>query len=349
MAIIKRSKRYQVKLRDSEGKWIVRAVRTRKEAEGLEAELKNQMREGHVSRDTERLTVDQFYREWFEANRHESSQSGWRAFQAQYYRDYIAPVIGAIFLKNVTPAHIQRIFVEMTKLGRAPQTQRLIYSTVRKLFGDAVEYYQYLVFNPVLKKLKPVVPIKEAAYLTLEQIVRLLRHVRGEKYGVGIWLQTYLGLRISELQGLRWTDVDLETGIVTIRQTFVRKTGVIRDYPKGKKQHSHRIPSELVELLGTVRPHFPGDSFVVVSPSGGGMLPYRWYNHALQKYCRDLGLPRIGTHGLRHSASQLYLQHGASKEDLKELFAHSGMNVTERYIHNHQSNLDKVAGVIRLF
>jgi len=348
MAIVKRGNRYQVKMRGADGKWMVQAASTRREAEQIDLEWRSKKSEGYFTRLSLKITVDEFYRQWFESVSAENSQSGWRTFQAQYYRDYIGPVIGRFPVKNVTPADVQNIFVEMTKLGKAPQTQRLVYATVRKMFGDAVENFQYLAFNPVLKKLKPSVPEKEAPHLKLKQLIQLLAHVKDKKYGTAIWLQTYLGLRVSELQALSWTDIDLDAGMVTIRRAFIRKTNVIRDYPKGKKQHSHSIPVELVELLKAVRPE-KAEGFVVVSPDGGGMLPYRWYNHAIKQYCKKLELPRIGTHGLRHSASQLYLTHGANKEDLRELFAHSGMNVTERYIHGRNSNLERVAKVIRLF
>lgn len=349
MAIVKRNERYQVKLRGSDGKWMVQTVRTRKEAEQLQTEWKNKKVEGFISRTNHKMTVDEFFAEWFEDVRHESSNSGWRQGQFQYYRDYISPMIGNLALKTVSPAQIQRIFVEMTKKGKALSTQRLVYSTVRKLFGDAVETFQYASYNPVLRKLKPSIATKESRHLSVKEVVSLLGHVKDKKYGVAIWLQTFLGLRVSELQALRWSDLDLENGIVTIRRTYIRKTNAMRDYPKGRKQHSKSIPVELVALLNSVRPAFAADALVVFSPDGGGILPYRWYCHALKRYCRHLKIPVVSTHGLRHSTSELYLSHGANKEDLQELFAHSGMSVTERYIHNRESNLNKVAQVIKLF
>ncbi len=79
------------------------------------------------------------------------------------------------------------------------------------------------------------------------------------------------------------------------------------------------------------------------------MLPYRWYLVTIKRYCKELGIPVIGTHGVRHSTSEVYLSHGASKDDLKTLFAHSSMSVTERYLHGKDTNLEKVSNVIKLF
>jgi integrase len=129
----------------------------------------------------------------------------------------------------------------MAQDGKSPQTQAHVFALMRKMFGDAVENYQYLTFNPAIRKLKPSLVVKEARRLNMEQIKKLLLHVEGKKYGLAIWLQLYLGLRCGELQALKWEDVDLVDQRVHIRRTYVRKTGMFRDYPKGKKQHSHHI------------------------------------------------------------------------------------------------------------
>ena len=90
----------------------------------------------------------------------------------------------------------------MTRLGRAPQTQRLVYATVKKMFGDAVENFQYLTMNPVLKKLQPVVPEKEAPHLNLEakQLITLLKTCEGQKVSRGHLAANLLGPSRIELR-----------------------------------------------------------------------------------------------------------------------------------------------------
>ncbi len=127
----------------------------------------------------------------------------------------------------------------------------------------------------------------------------------------------------------------------------MKGTGRFRDYPKGGRHHSHLIPSDLLHRLRTA--YEERISEWVVSSLKGNHLPYRWYLVALKKYCRQLRLPDIGTHGLRHSTSEMYIHYGASRDDLRRLFAHSSVTVTDRYVHDRGSNLEKVANVIRLF
>jgi integrase len=171
--------------------------------------------------------------------------------------------------------------------------------------------------------------------------------VRGKPYGLAVWLSAYLGLRVGEVQALRWEDVDLETGVIHIRRTYTKHEGTFRDYPKGRKQHSHRAPAELLAYLSEEKANASTD--LVIVPEGWKMLCYWMYRKGLKRYCQEAGVPVIATHGLRHSTSELYQTYGASREDLRQLFAHSSVTTTERYIHHKGDSLEKVAKVIQLF
>ena len=227
---------------------------------------------------------------------------------------------------------LKRVITGMANKGLAEATQYHAYALLRKMFGDAIENYQYLTFSPVLRKIKPLIPQKEARHLRIEQAKTLLTHVDGKPYGLAIWLQLYMGLRVGELQAIRWEDVDLEQGKLCVRRNYVRKINAFRDFPKGRRQHTNTLPSELREKL--VEAKKGADSEFVVISKYGNMLPYLWYMRALRKYCRELGFPEMGTHGLRHSTSELYMSHGANRDDLRQLFAHSSSSVTDRYIHD---------------
>lgn len=342
---------YQARIKGVDGKVITEIFPSKRLAEQRLAKWKLEKRDGVLGSNLDRnLSVGEFFQEWFHDISNESAkqvQSGWRDTQDQYFRDYINPVLGTYRLRAVSPQMVKRVFIEMAKAGKAPQTQRLVYSTLKKMFGDAVENYRYLTFNPVLKKLKPNAPLAEAKHLNLNQIKLLLSHVENRKYGLAVWIQIYLGLRVGELIALRWEDIDLEEGRIHIRRTFVKKTEFFRDYPKGGKQHSHSIPGELLEKLAAAKQTAVGE--YVVTSNRGGNLPYRWYLFALKKYCAEIKVPVIGSHGLRHSTSELYLHHGATRDDLRRLFAHSTSAVTDRYVHNRGTNLERVANVIQLF
>ncbi len=356
MAIVKLNRihrPFQVKLRGPDGKWITKAFASCKEAGEYEVRLKDQKYRGSLTSNSERqMTVNEYFETWMEAVQQQASP-GWRAIQRQLYRDYVKPLIGHSKLQAISPPVISRLLNEMAKKGKSEQTRLHTFNLLRKMFLDGVELFQVLSYNPVIRKLKPKVPLKETRYLNLEQVKKLLAHVADKPYGTAIWLQLYLGLRIGEVQVLRWSDVDFEDGQVFIQRSFSRKDTwatkelIIKDYPKGRKHHSLTIPPELREFLKEKK--MSANSIYVASSPNGKMIPYERYRRRLMGFCGELGIPTIGTHGLRHSTSAVYLSHGASKEDLRVLFAHSSPSLTERYTHGVGTNLQKITHVTRLF
>ena len=345
------NRKYQARVISLDGRVLTQVFETRRAAQEKVSFWKHEKLNGTIGRVADNsLTVSEFFQEWFQDISGESAkelQSGWRAQQEQYFRTYINPVIGNMRLRLVTPQMIKRVLINMTTLGKSPQTQRLVFATMKKMFGDAVENYQYLGANPVLRKLKPATVLMEAKHLNLLQVKKLLQYSEHRTYGLAIWIQIYLGLRMGELVALRWEDVDLDVGRIHIRRTYVTQTGLFRDYPKGGRHHSHSIPIELLKRLIAAKPL--ATSELVVNSVTGNQLNYRSYVTHLKLYCSELGIPVLSTHGLRHSTSELYIHHGATRDDLRRLFAHSTPAVTDRYVHDRGTNLEKIANVLRLF
>lgn len=272
---------------------------------------------------------------------------GWRREQKRHYERYVREFIGYVRLHQVTPKLVSNILVAMAQQNLAAQTRLHVFNLLRKMFGDAIELFQVLTFNPVLLSLKPRVPLKESRHLSLAEAKRLIAYVVDKPYGVAIWLQLFLGLRVGELQALRWGDLDLEEGWVRIHRAYVRKDNVFKDYPKGRKQHTKRLPPELVSFLS--KKCGKSKSEFVATRMDGGMLVYEWYNRSLARYCKQLGISLIGTHGLRHTTSEIYLSNGATRDDLRRLFAHSSAKVTDRYIHEKGTRLEQVSNGLHLF
>ncbi len=349
MAIIKRTNgTYQARLQGADGLILSRVFLSKAEAQRQDAEWKLLKAGGtYVSAMGSKITVREFFARWMSDHQFESSKSGWRKTQQHYFRDYILPVIGEFRMRNVSAADLTRIFSLMTERDLSPRTQLLVFGTLRKFFGDAIDIYRMLTFNPVIKKLRPKEPSKEVLYLNMDQIRLLLEFVKDKRFGIGIWLQTYLGLRAGELLELRWGDIDLQSHRLRIRRVYVKATKVIRDYPKDRHQRTFIIPFDLLEYLSELPIGAPQDLLI---NDVGERVTYQTYLRVLESYCSFLRLPPIKSHGLRHSSAILYLTNGASKEDLKDgLFQHSSMKVTERYIHGWNSKIGEVAKVIRLF
>lgn len=353
MAITKRFRKrsgwtYQVKVKGSDGRWITETFNTRAEAEKKEAEVRLQkLNGGFVTNLSRQLTVVQYFEEWHREGKTGNASEGWRRTQRQLFRDYIGPKIGPTKLQEVTPAHVGRVLAYAAELGRGPAQRLHVYNVMHKMFSDGVELYEVLARNPVIKKLRPKVPAKESPYLEIEELMKLLRYVEGKPYQTAIWLQVFAGLRVGEVQYLCWEHVDLKNGILHVRGTYLRRENRFQDHPKGKKWHRIKMPPELWEHLQSQRQR--ASTEYVAAEVGETYLKYFGYLFTLQRYCREAEVTMLSTHGLRHSSSELYMAAGASRDDLRLLFAHSCSSVTDRYVHDKGRRLDKVADNVVLF
>lgn len=338
---------YQVKVKGSDGRWITETFRTRAEAEKKEAELRLQkLKGGFVTNLSRQLEVMRYFEEWHREGKTGNASEGYRNTQRQLFRDYINPIIGKMKLQEVTPAHVARVLAYAAELGRGPAQRLHIYNVMHKMFGDGVELYEILPRNPCIRKLRPKVPQREMRYLEIDDLITLLRFVEGRPYQTAIWLQVFAGLRVGEVEYLKWEHVDLKYGIIHVRGTYVRREKRFQDYPKGKKWHRIKMPRELWQYLIRERARSTTE-LVAVSPAQP-FLGYFGYSKALQRYCSQAGVPIIPTHGLRHSSSELYMAAGASRDDLRVLFAHSSSSVTDRYVHDKGRRLDRVADKVLL-
>ncbi|MCB0342072.1 MAG: tyrosine-type recombinase/integrase [Pseudobdellovibrionaceae bacterium] len=351
MAIVKRKTKrgtaFQVKVKGVDGRWITETHYDAKLAKKRELELSEMKEAGlPVKSISNSLTLSQYFGAWHEHTKDGNTSAGWRNSQIQMFNSYIHESVGTIKLRQFGPAHVQKVLNGAKRLGRSPQTCLHLYNLMHKMFEDAVELFEIMQRNPVLKTLKPRVPTKESKYLNPDEARALLGFVRGKAYGVAIWLQVLVGMRIGEVQALKWENVDFKGGRIYIRSTYLRKEGRFQDYPKGKRWHTVVMPPDLVSYLRIEKVKSVGE-FVATSPSTD-FLSYHSFYDGLRKYCRLLGLPSIGTHALRHSASELYMQSGASRDDLRILFNHSSSAVTDRYVHDKGERLKSVAKLVRV-
>jgi integrase len=260
------------------------------------------------------------------------------------FRDYVSPVLGGVRMIDVRAPEIGRVLGRAQDLGLGAQTRKHIYSLLRKMFGDAVEYYEMLTQNPVKPKHhRPSVSGKERAFLLPAQAWQLLERVRDHYMGPAIWLQTLAGLRVGEVQYLRWKSLRFELDQVLIQGTWNKKTRQEQPFPKQTEWGIAPMLPELKKYLLTLQRQ--PDEYVVQGRAGG-MLPYDTYEGGLKRLCRDAGVPPISTHELRHTCTEIWVQAGASAEDIRRLLNQSSLTATAAYIHRTDERLNRIGAGI---
>lgn len=352
MAIVTRkfetgSVRYQVKLRDPDGNWYpMKNFLTLEDAKEEEARLLKLKRKGGkaISEDARAVTLDEYWEVWSVENR-ENVSAGWRNSQDQMYRAYVKPVLGDRKMIEIGTPEIGKALKRVSDLGRSPQTHQHVYNLLHRMFRDAVEYYEMLAASPVKPKHHRRKVIKrKRAFLEPDDAWKLMNHVRDQYYGPAIWLQLLSGLRVGEVQALRWKSLFFDRQQILICSIFNKKTGVLQDYPKQEDWAYSPMPDDLRDYL--LRLAREPEDWVVPGPRGG-MLKYDTYREALVRACQEVGVIELETHELRHSCTEIWQLGGANTEDLRRLLNQKSLTSTRAYIHRTDERLNVIAKGIR--
>ena len=156
----------------------------------------------------------------------------------------------------------------------------------------------------------------------------------------GLWrVALLLGMRRGELLGLRWRDLDLDAGTLTVRTTRVRSA---TRWSKGRRRAPAaggccrwmpRTRGDAETALGPADPPRPGRTgrarWSTCSPTRHGQpLHPAWVSRRFTELVERLGLPQIRFHDLRHTSATLGLAAGESLKEVSARLGHSSIVVT---------------------
>jgi integrase len=175
---------------------------------------------------------------------------------------------------------------------------------------------------------------------TAAEARQYLRAARLHRHGPLFELALRTGLRQGELLGLRWTDLDLAAGHLTVRRTLARTPGgaTFQDVKTHRSARRISIPGECVTALRWYRRrqdidrHAAGPSWrdlgLVFTRSTGGPLDAAYVHRTHHLLCDLADIRRIRFHDLRHSAATLLLEQGVELIVVKDLLGHAQINTT---------------------
>jgi integrase len=328
---------------------LYRTVRgSKKQAEAALAQLVHAVETG-MDLDSSRLTVSEYLDKWLEvAGRRVKRRTHER--YADLIRLHVKPVIGQLMLRKLRPLHLERVYEEAQEKGLAPQTvvhvHRVVYSALRQ----AVRW-QLIVRNVAEAVISPRASRRDIPPLEPADVGRLLAEVAGTDLLMPVLLALGTGMRRGEVLGLRWYDVDLETGIVRITQTL--QSDMTFDTPKShRSRRSITLPPPVVEALKRHRKVQNerrlrlGDAWqeldlVIDRGDGGPIAPYS-LSQRFRTASARAGVD-VNFHGLRHGHASLMLALGIDIKVRSERLGHSTIAITGDLYDHVASDLDREA------
>ena len=160
-----------------------------------------------------------------------------------------------------------------------------------------------------------------------KRLLDLARSQRADPTGharyVAVCLALRLGLRVGEVFGLRWIDVDLPRRRLTVARSFDRT-------PKSGKPRTVPLPVGLVDALSEWQPVCPKSVAGLVCPVGATRAAAWLADLLLAIGC---AVPSRPWHTLRHTFASLFVESGGSVVALKDILGHSSLDMTLLYSH----------------
>jgi integrase len=296
-----------------------------------------------------RMTVSAFLERWIE---HVQGQVSPRSHEryAEIARKNLAPLLGALTLTRLQPAHISQAYAKALASGRRDGTGGLSACTVtylHRVLREALQQalrWQLLARNPADAVKPPKVERKQMTVLNTDNAVALIEAARGTALFVPILLGLRCGLRRGEVAALRWRNVDLERGqISVVASTEQTDRGVREKEPKNGKGRTVVLSATEIEELRSHRLRQAEgllalgvrliDDHHVVARADGQPLQPRSLTHAFVKFARRHGF-QIRLHDLRHSHATHMLAAGIHPKIAQERLGHSSVGITlDLYSH----------------
>ena len=218
-----------------------------------------------------------------------------------------------------------------------PTQQANAYGLLKSIMKDAVDD-GLIATNPCrVKAGSQKTRAREIEVLSVQQLTDYLAAVP-ETRRVPLLLAGWCGLRSGEARALRVRDLDLDAGVVHVRQAVVRPTGqpLIGPPKTAAGIRDVTIPPHLLPALRDWldgQPRRARDALLF--PAGDGVSPL---NDSVLREAHDkgkaaIGMPGLTIHGLRHTSAILAAQLGATLAELQARIGHSTPNMAMRYQH----------------
>ena len=264
----------------------------------------------------------------------------------------IRPRIGSYRRNALTPAVVQGLLNDLHREGKSASYITLVRVVLRSACEYAVRPLGYIRENPVshAKTPKGSPKPKKRRVITRDEMGRILTRFEGTGFRLPVLIAYHAGLRIGEVYGLTWDNIDLEAGTISvekqlkqykkrwyfsepkneasIRTVLVGKTLIEALREEWERQQVER--EELGEFYQDTRN-------LVNAKRGGGFYTPNSFTYASRIIRFELGIEDFDFHSIRHTHATMLIEAGANIKDVSVRLGHSRVETTLQ-IYTHQTD-----------
>lgn len=321
-----------------DGRRITKSFKTQTEGLAWKDEMKNQVRQGLTYNST-RLTIEQFLRDWLSIHKMSLTPMIGVRYE-QIARDYIFPHIGKCKLKDLRIEQIEGLYQSLLKQGASVRTVHWVHAILHRSLKDAVKR-GLIGFNAAHGARLPKLIQKEMEILNESEVLQLLIVAQGTRLEALLHVAIKTGMRQGELLGLKWSDLDWNTGIIRIQRQVQRVKGQGMIFMPPKTTAGRRAIQLGEGTLHILRRHFDQQNLDkaiagkrwkklnLIFPSSVG-TPQSPSNllKEFKALLVEAGVKQIRFHDLRHTGASIMLNHGVPVLIVSKILGHSKASTT---------------------
>ena len=333
-----------VDIRDPVGvrrrKWIsLPDCKGRRQAQLALARIVSEMQQGSAI-EPNKVTVgqflDRFQTDWVAT--HVSPQSRERYGCSL---DHVRQHLGERPLQKLRPADLAAFYAALSREGLAPRTIRMIHAVLHGALGRA-RIWNIIRDNPAQLVKPPRAPDQEIKMLQPAEAAALLERLRGKPLFLLAAVALATGMRRNEMLALRWQDVDLDAGRLTVEQSLEQTAAYGVGVKAPKTRCGHRTISLPVHIVAELRAHWreqqeqrlgqglgkaPASAPVFAAADGRYLSP-NMVSKAWPVAVAAAGMPAITLHSLRHVHASMLIASGLDILTISRRLGHSSPTIT---------------------
>lgn len=300
------------------------------------------------------ITYCELLDKWLSYKKREVKYSSYIRYK-NTIENHIKPELGTIKAKNISADIIQKYLKEKSENGRLDRTGGLSnksLSDILVIIKGTLKFGN--TYNTSINNLKASISQKYKSIRVLNEreqrrlTATLLNNINVYKMGVLICL--YTGIRVGELCALKWSDISLESKVISINKTIQRlpntnqeantKTTLFVSEPKSDS--GNRIIPIPEFLYDIILPLKKQNDMNVISTEQKPLIEPRTMQNYFKKYLSESNISDANFHSLRHTFATRCIEVGFDIKTLSEILGHSSVKITlDRYVHS-SLNLKKL-------
>jgi integrase len=336
--------------------------KTEKEAKEKLIAIKNEIQTG-VYIEKNKMTVKDWFTQWLDVYASPNVKQSTFVNYRLHINKRVIPILGGIKLSEVRVDTLQRFFNDQYERGGLKDKKPLSEKTIKNIYvmmhtAFKQAYQNGLILKNFVELVKiPKVKQKDMRVLSIEEHKNLFETIKtsNERWKSAILVAVSTGIRMGEVLGLQWQDIDETTMLMKIRRTLnrlpsrdtsVHKTEIVIGYPKSDKSvRDIPIHNFLMEFLSEYREKrevekiAAGDiydtrGFIFCNEIGAPIEP-RTMQDTFKRIIKKAEILDANFHSLRHTFATRAIEDNMEIKTLSEILGHADVSTTlNKYAHS---------------